>query len=87
MQEAGTSKQFLTQEMMDAIAQDVSESSSSRVTTRSLFSDLRQGKAPKSLFKQLSVNVPEELEMESVSFQDFASVLSPSLTEYFNIFC
>jgi hypothetical protein len=28
-------------------------------------------KAPKSLFKQLSVNVPEELEMESVSFQDF----------------
>ena len=71
MQEAGTSKQFLTQEMMDAIAQDVSESSSSRVTTRSLFSDLRQGKAPKSLFKQLSVNVPEELEMESVSFQDF----------------
>jgi hypothetical protein len=61
----------LTQEMMDAIAEDVSRSSNARVTTHSLFSDLRQGKAPKSLFKRLSVNVPEEIEMESVSFQDF----------------
>jgi hypothetical protein len=70
MQESGVSKE-LTQEMMDAIAEDVSRSSNARVTTHSLFSDLRQGKAPKSLFKRLSVNVPEEIEMESVSFQDF----------------
>jgi hypothetical protein len=31
---------------------------------------LREGRAPESLFRQVSVNVPEEIEMESVSFQD-----------------
>jgi hypothetical protein len=32
---------------------------------------LREGRAPESLFRQVSVNSPEEIEMESVSFQDF----------------
>jgi hypothetical protein len=30
-----------------------------------------EGRAPESLFRQVSVNSPEEIEMESVSFQDF----------------
>jgi hypothetical protein len=53
--------------MMDTIAKDVGESSNARVTSRQLFADLREGRAPESLFRQVSVNVPEEIEMESVS--------------------
>jgi hypothetical protein len=49
----------------------VAESSNARVTSRQLFADLREGRAPESLFRQVSVNSPEEIEMESVSFQDF----------------
>jgi hypothetical protein len=56
---------------MDTIANDVAESSNARVTSRQLFADLREGRAPESLFRQVSVNSTEDIEMESVSFQDF----------------
>jgi hypothetical protein len=45
---------------------DNTESSNARVTSRQLFADLREGRAPESLFRQVSVNSPEEIEMESL---------------------